>query len=347
MRGFRFLMLLAFASGFAEPCSPFALAQDSGEKAKPTFSIVIHGGAGGNPDKWSEEYKQQRRDGLNAALNLGVEMLQGGSKSLDVVEAVIRELEDDATFNAGRGCVLNEQGRHELDASIMDGRTLGCGAVASVRTIRHPISLARRVMLDTKHVLLSGDGAEKFGVSLGLETAEDEHFQTDQRKQQWKIWKQRQATKLSTTEKSEAYFGTVGCVVVDSSGNLAAGTSTGGLMGKRWGRVGDSPIIGAGNYADNGTCAVSGTGVGEEFIRHNIAADVAARMRYGGKELAEAAQAAIASLPENCGGIIAVDQAGNMVMEFNTVAMSRAFANSDGDRGVLLASEPVAAPQPN
>lgn len=319
----------------------------------PKFAIVLHGGAGGDPSRWSEEYQQQRRDGMNAALNLGVERLRAGDAALDVVEAVIRLLEDDATFNAGRGAVLNEQGQHELDACIMHGKDLRCGAVASVTQIKHPISLARKVMSETRHVLLMGEGADKFGLSLGLESAPAEYFQTDRQKKAWQAWKNRQ-TELShqnpgdsqandprkdSESSKEPYFGTVGCVVLDTHGDLVAGTSTGGLMGKRWGRVGDSPIVGAGNYADNGTCAVSGTGIGEEFIRRNVAADVAARMRYGGLDLKSAAQQTIATLPEDAGGIIAVDYQGNMVMEFNTVGMSRAYANSSGIRGVFLGRE--------
>ncbi|MEM8735031.1 MAG: isoaspartyl peptidase/L-asparaginase, partial [Planctomycetota bacterium] len=308
-----------------------------------TYSIVIHGGAGGNPDQWSDEYKQQRINGLSKALDLGTQKLAAGENAIDVVEAVVRMLEDAPTFNAGRGCVLNEAGEHELDASIMDGESLACGAVASVSTIRHPISLAKRVMSETKHVLLMGKGAEKFGATQGLETADANHFRTSERLNQWKAWKARNTgAELGSIlplpkRLEEPYFGTVGCVVLDRSGNLAAATSTGGLMGKKWGRVGDSPVIGAGNYANNASCAVSGTGVGEEFIRRNIAADVSARMLYGGKSLDEAAQAAIQSLPENCGGIIAVDRKGNISMEFNTKAMSRAFATSDGQRGVELA----------
>lgn len=305
--------------------------------AQNNFAIVIHGGAGGNPDAWSEEYKKSRIDGLTKALDLGVEMLKEGSSAMDVVESVVRLMEDDPTFNAGRGAVLNESGEHELDASIMDGNTLKCGAVGSVHRTKHPVSLARKVMTETRHILLIGSGAEEFAKSQGLEFESPDYFRTERQKERWAAWKARQ--KVSKVESKPTYYGTVGCVVVDAKGNLAAATSTGGLMGKRWGRVGDSPIIGAGNYADNETCAVSGTGIGEEFIRRNIAADVGARMRYGNQPLTEAAAGSIKSLPEDCGGIIAVDAKGNMVMEFNTKAMSRAFANSAGDRGVLLGRE--------
>ncbi len=338
--------LLLIMSGFM---SNSILAQS--EKPPVKYAIVLHGGAGGNPSRWPADYRQLRREGMSSALDHGVKMLEEGQSAVDVVEAVIRLLEDDPIFNAGRGAVLNEQGQHELDASIMQGKDLSCGAVAGVRKIKHPISLARKVMNQTKHVLLSGSGADEFGESLGMETATAEYFQTERQKQAWQKHNQKQSgvslhgfPNASGHESSkpaggESYFGTVGCVVLDKSGDLVAGTSTGGLLGKRWGRVGDSPIIGAGNYAENGTCAVSGTGIGEEFIRRNVAADISARMRYGDSDLKSAAKQTIATLPENAGGIIAVDRDGNIVMEFNTVGMSRAYANSRGERGVLLARE--------
>ena len=240
-------------------------------------------------------------------------MLASGATALDVVEAIVRELEDNEHFNAGRGCVLNELGQYELDASIMAGQSLACGAVASVTSTRYPISLARQVMLHTRHILLSGTGADEFGRTLGLPQATAEHFITPRQQQRWQRWKDAQTadhalsnrmpdSQSVRSELGEEYFGTVGCVALDRQGNLAAATSTGGLVGKRWGRIGDSPIIGAGNYADNATCAVSGTGIGEEFIRHGMASDVAARMRYGGADLASAAAASMALLPEECGG---------------------------------------------
>ncbi len=307
------------------------------------FGIVIHGGAGGDPDKWTDEYKATRRLGLQAALDTGVKLLQANASALDVVEQVVRVMEDNPTFNAGRGCVLNEKGEHELDASIMDGSNRACGAVASVRTTKHPISAARRVMTDTKHVLLIGNGADEFGRSLGLEQADASYFRTPEQIKAWERWKNKEPDislhrpKGQAIEDQQLYLGTVGCVVLDAKGNLAAATSTGGLMGKRWGRVGDSPIIGAGTFADNGTCAVSGTGVGEDFIRNNVAADIAARMRYSSKSLGDAAKAVVHTvLPEDCGGIIAIDHAGNIAMEFNTPGMSRAAADSSGRNEVLL-----------
>ncbi len=315
------------------------------EQAAAKFAIAIHGGAGGDPAQWSETYRQARRDGLQAALDKGVAMLSAGGQALDVVEQVVRLMEDNEVFNAGRGCVLNEQGTHELDASIMDGRDLSCGAVARVTATKNPISLARRVMTDTRHILLSGDGADQFSLASGLEQAPADYFRTPRQLANWQRWKQQQADDAAGLQRPrdaglpELYYGTVGCVVLDSHGNLAAATSTGGLMGKRWGRVGDSPIIGAGNYADNGTCAVSGTGIGEEFIRHAVASDIAARIRYGRATLAEAAAASVAQLPEAGGGVICVDRSGNIRFEFNTPGMSRGFATSAGDTGIMLGKD--------
>lgn len=244
-------------------------------------------------------------------------------------------------FNAGRGCVLNDRGEHELDASIMDGRTLACGAVASLKVAKNPITVARHVMTDTPHVLLIGSGADRFAQGLGVELAGPEYFKTEEQVNAWTKWKAKQAEKnKGAAISAERYLGTVGCVALDSQGNIAAGTSTGGLMGKRWGRVGDSPIIGAGTYADNATCGVSCTGTGEEFIRHNVAADMAARLRYTSQSLADAAKAIIDdTLPEDCGGLIAIDKNYHIVTHFNTAAMARASADSSGRREIRIARE--------
>ncbi|RMF43997.1 MAG: isoaspartyl peptidase/L-asparaginase [Planctomycetota bacterium] len=324
-----------------------ARAQQSSDSPGIEYAIAIHGGAGGDPDAWSAEYRQQRIAGLGRALDVGLGLLKSGQAAVDVVEAVVATLEDDPTFNAGRGAVLNAQGQHELDASIMDGSDLQCGAVAAIHTTKNPIRLARRVMTDTPHVLLVGAGADAFARSIGLEQADASYFQTPRRKSEWERWRRQGQSRQgrlghpAATGLVEGYFGTVGCVVRDRHGNLAAATSTGGLPGKKWGRVGDSPIIGAGNYADNATCAVSGTGIGEEFIRHQTAGDIAARMRYGQVALPVAAAAAIAQLPANGGGVIAVDRRGTIVVEFNTVGMSHAMADSTGQRAIRLTrSEP-------
>lgn len=312
------------------------------QEAKVRYAIAIHGGAGGDPRLWSAEFRQQRLDGLNAALDQGAGLLKNGERALDVVEKVVRTLENNPVFNAGRGCVLNENGQHELDASIMDGKELRCGAVASVRTTKNPVSLARLVMTETRHVLLMGQGADDFGKAMNVEQASDAYFRTDRQIENWRQWKEMQEkTSQYPTRRApqSAYLGTVGCVVLDTHNDLAAATSTGGLKGKRWGRVGDSPIIGAGCYADNGTCAVSGTGIGEEFIRRSVASDIAARIRYGHQRLSEAAQATLATLPDQSGGVITVDTQGTIAVHFNTLGMSRAFADSNGKRGVFLGRE--------
>lgn len=292
-------------------------------RAEPArWAIVIHGGAGANVERMSSEEVLAHQRALEQALTLGVQHLEAGGSALDCVEKVVRSLEDAPEFNAGRGAVFNSQGRHELDASIMEGRTLSCGAVAGVTTVKNPISLARLVSQKTKHVMLAGEGAEAFATSMGVERVPNSYFSTEARQ--------------SRRPHSK---GTVGCVALDTAGDLAAATSTGGLTGKKWGRVGDSPIIGAGCYADNRSCAVSGTGIGEEYIRRSLAHDISARMLYGGRTLKEAGAEALASLPENCGGIIAVDANGQVLMIFNTPGMARGAATSAGDFMVGLGPE--------
>lgn len=332
---FAILALVTFSSMHAQQNENVPVA--SSER----FAIVLHGGAGGDPNSWTEEYKQRRRQSLSKALEVGVASLSRGDSSLKAVEAVIRLLEDDPMFNAGRGCVLNDRGEHELDASIMDGKTRACGAVASIKVAKNPITVARHVMTDTPHVLLIGTGADRFAEGLGVDLAGPDYFKTQEQLDDWNKWKTRQeAKKKGAAMVTERYLGTVGCVAVDSQGNIAAGTSTGGLMGKRWGRVGDSPIIGAGTYADNATCGVSCTGTGEEFIRHNVAADMAARLRYASQSLSDAAKAIIDdTLPDDCGGLIAIDKDYNVVTHFNTAAMARAWADSSGRREIRIARE--------
>lgn len=292
----------------------FSLASMSyAEEAR--WALAIHGGAGGNPANLTAAETQARERVLKQALELGTGILARGGTSLECVEQVVRLLEDAPEFNAGKGAVFNAEGKHELDASIMDGKTQACGAVAGVRTVKNPISLARRVMTQTRHVLLAGDGAERFADEQKVERVENTYFSTPDRRQDW--------------EQSRSK-GTVGCVALDTQGNLAAATSTGGLTGKKWGRVGDSPVIGAGTYANNLSCAVSCTGTGEEYIRRSIAHDVSARMLYGKNSLAQASQAALDSLPPDTGGLIAVGSDGKMVLIFNTAGMARASADSKG-----------------
>ena len=306
---------------------------------KPRWTIAIHGGAGGDLDRWTEAQRQVRIEGLRKALKTGAEMLDGSGKAIDVVEAVVRVLEDDPNFNAGRGAVLNEVGEYSLDASLMDGSDLTCGAVANVRKTRNPISLARAVRDKTPHVFLVGEEADTFGVQLGLPTESGEYFKTQEQIDSWNEWKKRQAAKKEATSRYDHdrgedrlfYLGTVGCVVLDVHGNLAAATSTGGLLGKKYGRIGDTPIIGAGTFASNQTCAVSCTGVGELFIRNHIASAVSSRMEYLRESLGDAGRYAIdKTLPADSGGLIAVDAQGNIETIYNTPIMARGQANSQG-----------------
>ena len=307
------------------------------------YAIAIHGGAGSSPKIFTDAQNDRRRASMKQALQIGTDILKDGGSSLDAVEQVIRFLEDDSQFNAGVGAVFNAVGSHELDASIMDGENLACGAVAGVSTVKNPISLARKVMTDTPHVLLAGLGAEAFAKQLKVPLVKPEHFDTPATLKRWNQRKEKlnSLRKVGQSEGSQqlelfdrvtgSYHGTVGCVALDSSGNLAAGTSTGGLSGKKFGRVGDSPIVGAGTYASNDTCAVSCTGKGEQFIRHAIAYDVSARMKYA-KQTVDIATKQILTKTLNAGdgGIIAVDKAGKITMQYNTGGMACAAADSTG-----------------
>jgi L-asparaginase / beta-aspartyl-peptidase len=312
------------------------LRADEPAKGGERFAIVIHGGAGKSP-KADGALAVERS--LAEALGIGERILKEGGTSLDAVEQVIRVLEDDPLFNAGRGAVFNAAGGHELDASIMDGRTKACGAVAAVRTARHPISLSRLVMEKTRHVLLASDGAERFADEMKVERVENSWFDTDKQRKSWEKEKAEGAKQSGTgrTPLASEHFGTVGCVALDTHGNLAAGTSTGGLTNKKYGRVGDSPIVGAGTYADNATCAVSCTGIGEQFIRHAVAYDISARMAYLKQPLKEAVAEILAKrLKPNDGGIIAVGADGTIAMDFSTAGMARAAADSSGRREVKI-----------
>ena len=285
---------------------------------KPKYVIVIHGGAGtiskGLPDSIKQEYTKA----LTEALKLGKSLLDKGEKGIDVVEKVINYFEDDPKFNAGKGAVYTSNGSHEMDASIMDGSDLSSGAVACVTGIKNPISAARLVKEKTKHVLLVGKGAEKFAKEMHAQFEPEEYFNTQTRYEQWQ--------KMLKDKK-----GTVGCVVLDIDGNLAAGTSTGGLTNKMPGRVGDSPLINDGTYANNKTCAVSCTGTGELFIKNTVAYNISALMEYKNYSLKKAADEMIHTrLSPGDGGLIAVDKDGNYVMSFNTEGMFRGAADSDG-----------------
>jgi len=298
-------------------------------------AIALHAGAGTiDRDSLEPETERQIRTLLEQAVKAGHQVLTAGGSSLDAVTAAVTLLEDSPHFNAGKGAVFNAEGRHELDAAIMDGSNLQAGAVAAVHNVRNPILLARKVMTDSVHVMLIGEGAETFARSQGIAFEDDAYFYTEER------WQQLEKARASAnpgahfvSESPDRWLSTVGAVALDRAGNLAAATSTGGTTNKRWGRVGDSPIIGAGTYADNRSCAVSATGVGEYFIRATVARDICARVQYLGISLTRAAGDVIKKeLVEmgGEGGVIALDRHGDIALTFNTPGMYRASIGVDG-----------------
>ena len=310
------------------------------EIKRPEYVLVIHGGAGGGKkESITEEQRQKYNEVLTKVLAAGEDILKNGGSSLDAVEAVINIMEDSPLFNSGKGAVFTSQGKNELDASIMDGSDLNAGAVASVTTIKNPISAARKVMTDSKHVLLVGKGAEIFAKEQGLEMVDTSYFFTPGR---WEtLQKIKEREKNSKKDKYDK-FSTVGAVALDMNGNLAAGTSTGGMTNKMFGRIGDSPIIGAGTYADNASCAVSATGHGEYFIRNVVAYDIGALMKYRGWSLAKASEYVVMDKLVNIGaggGIIAVDYKGNVAMDFNTTSMMRGVVSEGGGMKIYLLEE--------
>ena len=304
-------------------------------------AIVIHGGAGRiDRDALTPERERLYHATLEQSLRAGHTILKRGGSALDAVEAAIVIMEDAPVFNAGKGAVFTAEGKNELDASIMDGRALQAGAVGGVTTVKNPIRAARAVMEKSPHVLFTNRGAEKFASDNGLEMVDPKYFFTERRWKQILKWRKQQEAKAKPQATAEPdrhadYFGTVGCVALDTAGNIAAGTSTGGMTGKRFGRIGDSPIIGAGTYADNRTAGISCTGHGEYFIRHAVAHDISARMAYKQESLAKAAADVVQTVLKQAGGsggIIGLDAQGNVVMEFNTNAMTR---GSIGPNGIL------------
>jgi len=322
------------------------------QEARP-FRLVVHGGAGTIlKESMTPELEKAYKDKLSEALLAGHNILKSGGSGLDAVEATIRILEDSPLFNAGKGAVFTNEGMNELDSSIMDGATLKAGAVAGVKHVKNPISLARLVMEKSPHVLMVREGAEAFARQNGIELIDPKYFYTERR---WKELEQakekekaegmkkgpaREATPAKPSGNSTAdragddhKFGTVGAVALDRAGNLSAGTSTGGMTNKRFGRVGDSPIIGAGTYANNRTCAVSATGHGEYFIRSVVAYDISALMEYKGLSLKEAADTVVMDKLVKLGGeggVIAIDKAGNIAMPFNSAGMYRGYVLEDG-----------------
>jgi beta-aspartyl-peptidase (threonine type) len=362
------LALLTYGPARAQaPAAPAAKAA-----ADPSrITLVIHGGAGTiTRQNMTAEQEKAYREAMNQALQTGYAVLQKGGTSLDAVEAAVRVMEDSPLFNAGKGAVFTHNGRNELDASIMDGSNLRAGSVAGVTTVRNPITAARAVMEKSEHVMMVGSGAEQFAAQQKLQIVDPSYFHTEARYKQLQkaIAAEKGAvpdqlntpTKAAAPEdkkakpkekggKPQGYqpapiftegrkYGTVGAVALDQFGNLAAATSTGGMTNKRYGRVGDAPIIGAGTYADNQACAISCTGWGEYFIRATVARDIAARMEYGKQPLQEAAQATIDKVAKlgGDGGLIGLDRQGNITMPFNTEGMYRGYIKANGKSEVLI-----------
>jgi len=298
------------------------------------FAIAIHGGAGTLvKGLMTEALESQYKRTLKTALETGYRALEQGGSALDVAEMAVKSLEDSPLFNAGKGAVFTAEGTHEMDASIMDGRTLNAGAVSLVTGIKNPVALARDVMEKSNHVFLAGEGALQFAKTNGYEIESPEYFYDELRYQQWQEIKGSEGFQLDHSVKKDSKFGTVGAVVCDKYGNIAAATSTGGMTNKKWGRVGDSPMVGAGVYANNKTCAVSCTGSGEFFIRGVVAYDVSCLIEHKGLSLKEAANEVIYNriLKINGdGGLIAVDSKGNIAMPFNTEGMYRACKSASG-----------------
>ena len=305
------------------------------QAADRRYSIIIHGGAGVQKKNWTAEQEKEVRQTINAAALTGKKILEMGGSSLDAVETVIRMLEDAPLFNAGKGAVFTNEGTNELDASIMDGSNLKAGAVAAVTRIKNPISLARLVMEKSKHVMLIESGAEEFAKENGMTLVDPKYFFTQRRWDELQKEKQKEQ-KQSQTQKKE--LGTVGCIALDIHGNIAAGTSTGGTTNKRLGRVGDSPIIGAGTYANNLTCGVSCSGAGEFFMRTVAAYEVSALMEHKNLSVEEAAKQVLATITKlgGDGGLIALDSHGKTTVQFNTEGMTTAYLDDAGNPVVKI-----------
>ena len=366
---------IAFGVGIAVAFAAPLHAEDGAVEAKPKWSIAIHGGAGTiSPDRITPEQREAYEAALQEALDAGAKVLAEGGSAMDAIQAAIVPMEDNPLFNAGRGAVFTWEGENELDASIMDGRDRSAGAVTGVKSIKNPILLADKVRTESPHVFLMGEGAEEFAGEQGLETAPPEWFATEGRLRSLERMKARELSALDVDLK----FGTVGAVALDQDGNMAAGTSTGGMTGKRWGRIGDAPVIGAGTYADNRSCAVSATGWGEFFIRVGVAQEICSRLRYSRylnedllkqvvkgvareeddetmlsvldqfadlntpKMLAQrSADDVMAEVKElgGDGGIILVTPEGHALYSFNTAGMYRGRANSEGLNEVAIFGE--------
>jgi len=348
------LLIAAFVvfpmASFAQKAAKPEIKQLQGPQ-NPRIGFIIHGGAGViRKGSLTPEREKAYRDKLTAVVTAGYKALQEGKSSLDAVEIAIRMMEDDPLFNAGKGAVFTADGKNELDASIMNGKDLSAGAVAGLHHVKNPITLARAVMEKSPHVMMIGDGAEKFAKEQGIELVDEKYFFTQSRWDALQQVKKEEEEKKKASEKPappakpsyaempasqepQNRFGTVGAVALDKNGNIAAGTSTGGMTNKKFGRVGDAPIIGAGTYANNATCGVSGTGWGEYFIRLGVARDISSLMEYRAMPIQAAADLVIHTKLQNAGGdggVIAMDKFGNMAISFNSEGMYRAYIDKDG-----------------
>ena len=308
---------------------------------EPSFGIVIHGGAGTILKKnMTPELEKEYRAVLAQAIEVGHAILKEGGSSQEAVEKTIHVMENSPLFNAGKGAVLTAEGYASLDASFMDGKSLNAGAISGVRHIKNPITTAIAVMEQSPHVMLSGKGADDFAISLGLDTVPNNYFITERRKNALKRVQEKEAAKVSFYDPfiRDRKFGTVGCVALDQAGNLAAGTSTGGMTNKKWDRIGDAPIIGAGTYANNISCGVSATGWGEFFIRSVVAHDIAALVEYKGMDITSAAKTVLQKVADlgGDGGVIVLDRKGNVAMEFNTAGMYRAHMDAQGNQNIMI-----------
>jgi len=339
------VLLISFFLGCTTEYKPKAIINKTLKKQND-FAIIIHGGAGTILKKnMTKEKEQAYKETLAAAIKVGHTILKNGGTSQEAVLKTIQVMEESPLFNAGKGAVFTNAGTNELDASFMDGKTLNAGAVAGVKNVKSPIELAIKVMTDSEHVMLSGAGASLFAKEQGLEIVAPSYFYTEHSFKALQKVKKSQKNKLKLEDEQAAFydptikdskFGTVGCVALDKNGNIAAGTSTGGMTNKRWGRIGDAPIIGSGTYANNLTCGVSSTGWGEYFIRSQVAYDISAQMEYQQKSLKEATKDVIQNKLTKLGGlggVVALDKNGNMSFEFNTEGMYRA---SMDDQGTLI-----------
>ena len=344
MRKFAFLVFISVLF--------FSCNSNPKEKKINDFAIIIHGGAGTILKKnMTDEKEAAYKAKLEEAIKVGYTILKNGGTSTEAIMKTIQVMENSPLFNAGKGAVFTNAGTNELDASFMDGNTLNAGAVAGVKDVKSPIELAIKIMTDSEHVMLSGEGASTFAKEKGLEMVDSSYFYTEVRFQSLQKIIEKEKTALDHDDKKAVFydpvikdskFGTVGCVALDKNGNIAAGTSTGGMTNKRWGRIGDAPIIGSGTYANNNTCGVSSTGWGEYFIRSQVAYDISAQMEYQKKSLKEATKDVIQNKLTKLGGtggVVALDKNGNMSFEFNTEGMYRASMDEKGELIIKIYKE--------